>query len=52
VIGSSIVMSVSGGPALFGVPVLTLLGLVGYLIAFANSVWIIYSIWRFRRGSR
>jgi ubiquinone biosynthesis protein len=52
VIGSSIVMSVSGGPTLFGVPVLTLLGLVGYLIAFANSVWIIYSIWRFRRGSR
>jgi ubiquinone biosynthesis protein len=46
VIGSSIVMTVGGGPALFGVPVLTLLGLLGYLIAFLNSLWIILSIWR------
>jgi ubiquinone biosynthesis protein len=48
VIGSSIVMTVGGGPSLFGVPVLTLLGLVGYLIAFLNSLWIIVSIWRSR----
>ena len=46
VIGSSIVMTVGGGPALFGIPVLTLLGLLGYLIAFFNSLWIILAIWR------
>jgi ubiquinone biosynthesis protein len=46
VIGSSIVMTVGSGPTLFGVPVLTLLGLLGYLIAFVNSLWIILSIWR------
>jgi ubiquinone biosynthesis protein len=46
VIGSSIVMTVGGGPALFGISVLTLLGLLGYLIAFVNSLWIILSIWR------
>jgi ubiquinone biosynthesis protein len=46
VIGSSIVMTVSGGPTLFGISLLTLCGLVGYLIAFVNSLWIILSIWR------
>jgi ubiquinone biosynthesis protein len=46
VIGSSIVTTVGGGPALFGIPVLTLLGLLGYLIAFFNSLWIIFAIWR------
>jgi ubiquinone biosynthesis protein len=46
VIGSSIVMTVSGGPTIFGVSALTLLGLTGYLIAFANSVWIVFGIWR------
>ena len=46
VIGSSIVMTVGGGPALFGIPLLTLLGLFGYLIAFFNSLWIILAIWR------
>jgi ubiquinone biosynthesis protein len=46
VIGSSIVMTVPGGPTLFGLSLLTLLGLVGYLIAFVNSLWIILSIWR------
>jgi len=49
VIGSSIVMTVGGGPAVFGVSVLTLLGLLGYLIAFVNSLWIILSIWRSHR---
>jgi ubiquinone biosynthesis protein len=49
VIGSSIVMTVGGGPSLFGLPLLTLLGLVGYLIAFVNSLWIILSIWRSRQ---
>ena len=49
VIGSSIVMTVAGGPTLFGVPLLTFFGLFGYLIAFVNSVWIIFSIWRYSR---
>jgi len=43
VIGSSIIMTVEGGPKLFGLP---LFGLLGFLIAFFNSVWIIFSIWR------
>jgi ubiquinone biosynthesis protein len=46
VIGSSIVMTVASGPQLFGIPVFTVLGLFGYLLAFVNSVWIIVSIWR------
>jgi ubiquinone biosynthesis protein len=46
VIGSAIVMTVPEGPVLFGVPVLTILGFVGYVVAFLNSVWIIYGIWR------
>jgi len=43
VIGSSIIMTVEGGPKLFGLP---LFGLLGFLIAFFNSLWIIFSIWR------
>jgi ubiquinone biosynthesis protein len=50
VIGSAIVMTVPGGPSLFGVPLLTLLGLVGYVVAFFNSVWIIVGIWRSGKG--
>ena len=46
VVGSSIVMTVRGGPTLFGVSLLTYCGLFGYLIAFVNSLWIIFSIWR------
>ena len=46
VIGSSIVMTVPGGPTVFGIPLLTLCGLMGYLIALVNSLWIILSIWR------
>ncbi|HCA27648.1 MAG TPA: ubiquinone biosynthesis protein UbiB [Betaproteobacteria bacterium] len=46
VIGSSIVMTVSGGPTLFG---LSLFGLLGFIIAFANSLWIIFSIWRAKK---
>ncbi len=46
VIGSSIVMTVEGGPTLFGLP---LFGLLGFLLAFINSVWIIISIWRSNR---
>ncbi|HJX58812.1 MAG TPA: ubiquinone biosynthesis protein UbiB, partial [Thiobacillus sp.] len=43
VVGSSIIMTVEGGPKLFGLP---LFGLLGFLIAFFNSLWIIFSIWR------
>ncbi|AAZ96947.1 probable ubiquinone biosynthesis protein [Thiobacillus denitrificans ATCC 25259] len=43
VVGSSIIMTVKGGPELFGLP---FFGLVGFLIAFFNSVWIVLSIWR------
>jgi ubiquinone biosynthesis protein len=46
VVGSSIVMTVAGGPRVFGISLLTYCGLVGYLLAFANSVWIIFSMWR------
>ena len=38
IIGSSIVMSVDKAPGF--------LGLTGYLLAFANSLWIIWSVWR------
>lgn len=43
IIGSSIVMTVQGGPTLFGLP---LFGLLGFIIAFFNSIWIVLSIWR------
>lgn len=43
IIGSSIVMTVQGGPTLFGLP---LFGLLGFMIAFFNSIWIVFSIWR------
>ncbi|TCV90356.1 ABC1 kinase family protein [Sulfurirhabdus autotrophica] len=43
VIGSSIVMTVKGGPTVFGLP---LFGLLGFFVAFLNSIWIIFSIWR------
>jgi ubiquinone biosynthesis protein len=50
VIGSSIVMTVTSGPQLLGMPLFTVLGLLGYLLAFVNSVWIVVSIWRSERG--
>jgi ubiquinone biosynthesis protein len=45
VIGSAIVLSVRDGPELLGVPVLPAIGLLGYILAFVNSLWIIYGIW-------
>lgn len=42
VVGSSIIMTVKGGPELFGLP---LFGLLGFLLAFLNSVWILVAIW-------
>src|SRR5262249_46419906 len=52
VVGSSIVMTVAEGPTLFGVPLLTFFGLLGYVIAFVNSLCIILSIWRSGRRCR
>jgi len=46
IIGSSIVMTVSGGPTLLGLPVF---GLIGYLGAAAGGVWLLVSIIKSRR---
>jgi ubiquinone biosynthesis protein len=43
VIGSSIVMTIQGGPKIFGMPIL---GFFGFLLAVINSLWIVFSIWR------
>ena len=43
IVGTSIVMTVSGGPTLFGLP---LFGLLGFLLAFLGGVWVLVSIWR------
>ena len=49
VIGSAILMSIPEGPVVLGIPLLTTLGLAGYVVAFVNSVWIIFGMWRARR---
>jgi ubiquinone biosynthesis protein len=46
VIGSAIVLGVRDGPEVFGIPVLPVIGLIGYVLAFLNSLWIVYGIWR------
>src|SRR5262245_10428334 len=46
VIGSAIVLSVREGPVVFGIPVLPAIGLIGYVLAVFNSLWIVYGIWR------
>ncbi len=43
IIGSSIVMTVPGGPTLFGLPTF---GLLGFLGAAAGGVWLLLSIWK------
>ncbi len=43
IIGSSIVMTVTGGPTLFGLPVF---GFLGFLGAGFGGVWLMLSIWR------
>jgi ubiquinone biosynthesis protein len=43
IVGTSIVMTVTGGPTLFGLP---LFGLLGFLLAFLGGVWVLVSIWR------
>jgi len=49
IIGSSIVMTVPGGPTLLGLP---LFGLLGYLGAAAGGVWLLLSIWKSGRADR
>jgi len=46
VIGSAIVLTVRDGPVLLGIPVLPAIGLLGYVLAFLNSLWIVYGMWR------
>ena len=46
IIASAIVMTLPHGPRIFGMP---MLGLLGFLLAFVNSVWVIFSIWRSAR---
>ncbi len=43
VIGSAIVMTVQAGPKIMG---MSFFGIAGFLLAFINSVWIVFSIWR------
>jgi len=47
IIGSSIVMTIEGGPTLLGLP---LFGLLGFAGAVAGGVWLLYSIWKSGRG--
>lgn len=50
IIGSSIVMTVSGGPTLFGLPAL---GVLGFTAAGIGGLWVLISIWKTsRRGER
>jgi ubiquinone biosynthesis protein len=43
VIGSSITMTVSGGPKLFGLPAFGFMGFIGATLA---GIWLVLSIWR------
>ena len=47
VIGSSIVMTVKGGPTLFGLPLFGFLGFAGAVVC---GLWLIRAIWRSSRG--
>jgi ubiquinone biosynthesis protein len=47
IIGSSIVMTVDGGPTLFGLP---LFGVLGFLSAVVGGIWLVFSIWSSGRG--
>lgn len=43
IIGSSIIMTVKGGPEIFGLPAF---GFFGYSIAAISGIWLLLSIWR------
>lgn len=47
IVGSSIVMTVEGGPTLFGLPAF---GFLGFASAFVGGLWLVRSIWRSSRG--
>ena len=49
IIGSSIVMTVSGGPTLLGLP---FFGLLGFLGAGVGGIWLLFSIWKSSRADR
>jgi len=49
IVGSSIVMTVQGGPTLFGLP---LFGLIGFLGAGIFGLWLLVSIWKSNRADR
>lgn len=49
IIGSSIVMTVSGGPTLLGLPIF---GLAGFAGAVAGSLWLFASLWKSNRRDR
>jgi ubiquinone biosynthesis protein len=49
IVGSSIVMTVPGGPSLFGLP---FFGLTGFLSAGIGGLWLLLSIWRSNRADR
>ncbi|MGZ4991743.1 MAG: ubiquinone biosynthesis protein UbiB, partial [Methylobacter sp.] len=43
IIGSSIIMTVEGGPKLFGLPAF---GFLGYSFATIGGIWLLFSIWK------
>jgi ubiquinone biosynthesis protein len=43
IIGSSIIMTVTGGPELFGLPAF---GIMGYTFATIVGIWLLLSIWK------
>jgi len=47
IIGSSIVMTVKGGPTLFGLPAF---GFLGFASAFVGGLWLVRAIWRSSKG--
>ncbi len=47
IIGSSIVMTVKGGPTLMGLPVFGFLGFTGAML---GGLWLVRAIWRSSRG--
>ncbi|MGZ5000368.1 MAG: ABC1 kinase family protein [Methylomonas sp.] len=49
IIGSSIIMTVTGGPTLFGLPAF---GFLGYAFASMSAIWLLFSILRSGNNSR
>lgn len=47
IVGSSIVMTVQGGPTLFGLPAF---GFLGFASAFVGGLWLVRAIWRSSKG--